>query len=528
MIRITNIKIIKDLSDIEIFESVIAKYKIPKNQVIDWYISRKSIDARRKDDVHYSYSIDINLINEDNLLKYKNIIKISENKLPIFHPKIEKTTQPVIVGAGPAGLFATLSFIENGYKPIVIEQGSNVDERKKIVDNFINNGVLNPFSNIQFGEGGAGTFSDGKLTTGINSPYIQSVLKEFVRFGAPKQILYLSKPHIGTDNLINVIRNMREYIVSKGGRFLFNTKFIDFEVKNHSISKVYTLNLNTNVTEVIDTDVLILAIGHSSRDTFKKVYEKGLLLEPKNFSVGVRIEHLQSEINKSQYGTITKLNLPAADYKLAYHGSNGRSCYTFCMCPGGTVMPSSSEENTIVTNGMSYFARDGENANSAVLVNVTPSDFKGNSPLSGAYFQESLEKKAFLLGGSNYFAPIQRFEDFYNNKKSEFIGSVEPSYKPGVTLSNLNDIMPGFVSSTLKEGIIYFGTKLNGFDNPDSILTGMETRSSSPVKILRDADLVSNIKGIYPCGEGAGYAGGIMSASVDGIKCAISAMKKGN
>ena len=352
--------------------------------------------------------------------------------------------------------------------------------------------------------------------------------KEFVRFGAPKQILYLSKPHIGTDNLINVIRNMREYIVSKGGRFLFNTKFIDFEVKNHSISKVYTLNLNTNVTEVIDTDVLILAIGHSSRDTFKKVYEKGLLLEPKNFSVGVRIEHLQSEINKSQYGTITKLNLPAADYKLAYHGSNGRSCYTFCMCPGGTVMPSSSEENTIVTNGMIYFARDGENANSAVLVNVTPSDFKGNSPLSGAYFQESLEKKAFLLGGSNYFAPIQRFEDFYNNKKSEFIGSVKPSYKPGVTLSNLNDIMPGFVSSTLKEGIIYFGTKLNGFDNPDSILTGMETRSSSPVKILRDADLVSNIKGIYPCGEGAGYAGGIMSASVDGIKCAISAMKKGN
>lgn len=270
---------------------------------------------------------------------------------------------------------------------------------------------------------------------------------------------------------------------------------------------------------------LFLQSGHSSRDTFKKIYEKGLLLEPKNFSVGVRIEHLQSEINKAQYGNITKLKLPAADYKLAYHSSNGRSCYTFCMCPGGTVMPSSSEENTIVTNGMSYFARDGKNANSAVLVNVTPSDFSGSSPLAGVDFQADLEKKAFILGGSNYFAPVQRFEDFYNNRKSEFIGNINPSYRPGYTLSNLNDIMPEFVSATLKQGIIYFDKKLNGFANPDSILTGMETRSSSPVRILRNEYLVSNIGGIYPCGEGAGYAGGIMSASVDGIKCAIAVME---
>ena len=268
--------------------------------------------------------------------------------------------------------------------------------------------------------------------------------------------------------------------------------------------------------------MLILAIGHSSRDTFQKIYEKGILLEPKNFSVGVRIEHLQIEINKAQYGNITKLKLPAADYKLAYHSPSGRSCYTFCMCPGGTVMPSSSEKNTIVTNGMSYYARNGKNANSAVLVNVTPSDFANNSPLAGIYFQENLEKKAFELGGANYFAPVQRFEDFYKNRKSEFIGSIEPSYKPGYTLSNLNDIIPNFVSSTLKEGILYFDTKLKGFANPDSILTGMETRSSSPVKILRNEELISNINGIYPCGEGAGYAGGIMSAAVDGIKCAIA------
>ena len=315
---------------------------------------------------------------------------------------------------------------------------------------------------------------------------------------------------------------MREFIISKGGKFLFNTKFVDFETINNKISKVHVLNLETNSLEKIETDTVILAIGHSSRNTFEKIYEKGLLVEPKNFSVGVRIEHLQSEINKSQYGTITKLNLPSADYKLAYHSPSGRSCYTFCMCPGGVVMASSSEKNTIVTNGMSYFARDGINANSAVLVNVVPSDFNSNSPLAGIYFQKDLEEKAFKLGGSNYFAPIQRFEDFANNKKSEFIGSIKPSYTPGVTLTNLNDIMPEFVSKTLKEGIIYFDTKLHGFANPDAIMTGMETRSSSPVRILRNENLVSNIDGIYPCGEGAGYAGGIMSASVDGIKCAIA------
>lgn len=524
MIRISNIKIKKDLTEKEIFELIISKYNIQQNTINKWHISKKSIDARKKDNVHYSYSIDINFKGEEKLLKYKDISKIKDISLPTVQPKMQKSINPIIVGAGPSGLFAALHFIKYGYQPIIIEQGDMVDKRAKVVNEFMKSGILNTHSNVQFGEGGAGTFSDGKLTTGINSPYIKTVLKEFVKFGAPEQILYLAKPHIGTDNLIKIVKNIREYIISKGGKFLFNTKFIDFETDNNHISKISVLHLDTNIIEKIDTSVLILAIGHSSRDTFQKIYEKGLLLEPKNFSVGVRIEHLQSEINKAQYGTITKLKLPAADYKLAYHSPSGRSCYTFCMCPGGTVMPSSSEKNTIVTNGMSYFSRNGKNANSAVLVNVTPSDFSGNSPLAGIYFQENLEKKAFELGGSNYFAPVQRFEDFYNNKKSEFIGNITPSYKPGYTLSNLNDIMPDFVASTLKEGIIYFDTKLKGFANPDSILTGMETRSSSPVRILRNENLVSNINGIYPCGEGAGYAGGIMSAAVDGIKCAIAAI----
>lgn len=526
MIRVSNIKIYEDISDEEVFNLVVKKYKILTENVREWHISKKSIDARKKDDVHYSYSVDIDIKNEDKFLKDKNISKIKDTAIPEIQFNMNTSIKPVIIGAGPAGIFAALTFVQNGYKPIIVEQGQSVEERKKSVDLFTNNGILNTNSNVQFGEGGAGTFSDGKLTSGISSPYCKKVLKEFVNFGAPEQILYLTKPHIGTDNLINIIKKMREYIISNGGQFLFNTKFIDFETVNNSISKISVLHLDNNCIETIETNVLILAIGHSSRETFKKIHEKGLLLEPKNFSVGVRIEHLQSEINKAQYGTITKLNLPPADYKLAYHSPSGRSCYTFCMCPGGVVMPSSSEENTIVTNGMSYFARNGENANSAVLVNVMPSDFDSNNPLAGIDFQKSLEKNAFILGGSNYFAPIQRFEDFDNNAKSKFIGNVKPSYKPGFTLANLNDIMPDFVSDTLKEGIKYFDTKLHGFANPDSILTGMETRSSSPVRILRDENLVSNINGIYPCGEGAGYAGGIMSAAVDGIKCASSAIEK--
>lgn len=521
MLRISNFKIRKDLSDSEVLDLAIAKNNINKNDITNIVISKKSIDARNKDDVHYSYSIDFEITNE-NSNKYKKFAKVKELEYPKF--EINRTSQlrPVIVGAGPAGLFAALTFVENGFKPIIIEQGKCVEERKKDIEEFQKTGKLNKLSNVQFGEGGAGTFSDGKLTSGINSPYCRKVLEEFVRFGAPKQILYLTKPHIGTDNLINIIKNMREYIISKGGEFLFNEKVTDFEFSNNKISAVYC-------SKKIETDGVILAIGHSSRDTFETLYEKGVNMEAKDFSVGVRIEHLQSKINEAQYGTKTTLNLPPAEYKLAYHSPNKHSCYTFCMCPGGQVMASSSEENTIVTNGMSNFARDGVNSNAALLVGITKSDYiddyNESSPLSGMYFQKDLEEKAFKLGGSNYNAPIQRVEDFISNKKSTFIGSIKPSYKPGVTLSNLNDILPNFVCETLKEGIIYFDTKLKGFANPDSILTGVETRTSSPVRILRNENLVSNIDGLYPCGEGAGYAGGIMSAAVDGIKCAIEVLK---
>ena len=513
MIKITNIKIKADLSDDELFEKIYKKYKINKNDVTERRIIKKSIDARNKADIFYNYSVELECKNE-NKIKNVQIVKKEEPFKIIVNRKSSK--RPVIIGAGPAGLFSALTLAQNGIKPIIIEQGKNVDERKKDVEEFQKTGKLNTLSNVQFGEGGAGTFSDGKLTSGIHNPLCKIVLKEFYNFGAPEQILYINKPHIGTDNLINIIRNMRNEIIKLGGEFLFNEKVTDFEFENSKVTAVIC-------SKRIETDTVILAIGHSARSTFEKLYEKGVKMEKKNFSIGVRIEHKQSMINKSQYGEITKLKLPPAEYKMAYHGEN-RSCYTFCMCPGGTVIASSSELETIVTNGMSVYARNGENANSAVLVNVTPNDFKGESPLEGMYFQKDLEQKAFKLGGSNYNAPIQRFEDFENNVKSTHIGEIKPTYKPGVTLSNLNEILPDFISKTLIEGIKYFDKSIKGFAHPDAILTGVETRSSSPVQITRNENKQSNIKGLYPCGEGAGYAGGIMSAAVDGIKCAIAVL----
>ena len=513
MIKITNIKIRADLSDDELFEKIYKKYKINKNDVTEKRIIKKSIDARNKADIFYNYSVELECKNE-NKIKNVQIVKKEEPFKIIVNRKSSK--RPVIIGAGPAGLFSALTLAQNGIKPIIIEQGKTVDERKKDVEEFQKTGKINTLSNVQFGEGGAGTFSDGKLTSGIHNPLCKIVLKEFYNFGAPEQILYINKPHIGTDNLINIIRNMRNEIIKLGGEFLFNEKVTDFEFENSKVTAVIC-------SKRIETDTVILAIGHSARSTFEKLYEKGVKMEKKNFSIGVRIEHKQSMINKSQYGEITKLKLPPAEYKMAYHGEN-RSCYTFCMCPGGTVIASSSETETIVTNGMSVYARNGENANSAVLVNVTPNDFKGESPLEGMYFQKDLEQKAFKLGGSNYNAPIQRFEDFENNVKSTHIGEIKPTYKPGVTLSNLNEILPDFISKTLIEGIKYFDKSIKGFAHPDAILTGVETRSSSPVQITRNENKQSNIKGLYPCGEGAGYAGGIMSAAVDGIKCAIAVL----
>ena len=424
---------------------------------------------------------------------------------------------------GPAGLFAGLLLVDNGIKPIILERGKSVEERIKDVEDFANNRKFSTVSNIQFGEGGAGTFSDGKLNTGSSANmYSKKVLEEFVRFGAPKEILYTSKPHIGTDNLRKIVKNMREYIISKGGQVLFNTKATDFEIENGKIKAVICPNTR------IETDAVILAIGHSARDTFKKLYELGVEIQPKNFAVGARIEHLQEDINKAQYGEKTKLKLPVADYKLVYHAKNGRTCYTFCMCPGGQVMASNSEENSIVTNGMSNFARDGENSNSALLVNVTVEDYYKNSPLDGMYFQEELEKKAFELGGENYNAPAQRVADFLNGLKTEKFGKIKPTYKPGVTCADLNGISPEFVSETMKEAILEFDKRLHGFAENDAILTGVETRSSSPVQITRNKETLDsvNIEGLYPCGEGAGYAGGIMTAAIDGLKCAIKIIEE--
>ena len=527
MLRLENIKIREDLSDEDVVREACKKYQISFSDVEHFSIFKKSIDARNKDDIFYNYTIDVKYTGKGG----KEIKKVTKESYQIsINAKRKSEKRPVIVGAGPAGLFCALLLVQHGIRPIILEQGKKVEDRKKDVDESLKTGKLNINSNVQFGEGGAGTFSDGKLTTGVNNPLCRRVLKEFVNFGAPKQIMYVNKPHIGTDNLINVISNMRNYIIENGGEFLFESKLVDFDVQDGKISKAKYIDLskNNNSSEnikEIETDSLILAIGHSARDTFEKVYEKGLNMEKKNFSVGVRIEHKQSMINESQYGTKTKLNLPPAEYKLAYHGEN-RSCYTFCMCPGGTVMASSSNFGEIVTNGMSKFARDGENANSAVLVSVTPEDFKGESVLEGIYFQKELEEKAFALGGSNYFAPIQKVGDFFENKKTEELGEVKPTYKPGVTFSNLQEILPEYVVKTLKEGLLDFDKKIKGFANKDAILTGVETRSSSPVRIVRDETGESNVKGIYPCGEGAGYAGGIMTAAMDGIKIAINILEK--
>lgn len=557
-VRLENIKIRQDLSNDEVVKIAYTKFNIPQESVTDYKIVKKSIDARDKNDIFYNYSLIVFLKDDfkvSNLLKNKNASLIEQEqkqKTAMPNNLKENNKRTVIIGAGPAGLFCALTLIENGVKPIIIEQGKTVEERQKDVELFLKERILNTCSNVQFGEGGAGTFSDGKLTTNLHSPLCRDVIDTFVKFGAPEEISYINKPHIGTDNLIKIVANIRKYIENNGGEFMFGTKAVDFEIENNQVKSVIVTKMqeqknkpsnscnyeicniitvkpqehiiqsranNTKERIRIETDTVVLAIGHSSRNMFKKLYEKHVEMEKKNFSVGVRIEHKQQMINESQYGKNPKLKLPPAEYKLAYHGED-RSCYTFCMCPGGTVMASSSEEGTIVTNGMSTFARDGENANSAVLVNITPEDFKGDSPLEGMYFQQELEEKAFKLGGNNYNAPIQRVEDFLNNKKSTFIGEVKPTYKPCVTLANLQEILPDFVTKTLKEGLIYFDKKIAGFASADAILTGVETRSSSPVTIKRNEQKMASVQGMYPCGEGAGYAGGIMSAAVDGIKVA--------
>ncbi len=422
----------------------------------------------------------------------------------------------VIAGFGPAGMFAALTLAEYGFEPLVIERGACVDERVQIVNNFWTKAQLDPSTNVQFGEGGAGTFSDGKLTTRIKDPLCRHVLEKLVEFGAPEEILIKAKPHIGTDRLRKVVKNIREKVIELGGKVRFNSVLTDFDTENGKIKSV-----TINGSEVIPCDALILAIGHSARDTFEMLYNKKIFLEPKPFSVGARIEHKQSDVNRSLYGKHwNNSNLPQGEYQLSYR-SGERAVYTFCMCPGGTVVPSSSETETVVTNGMSEFARDGENANSALVVSVSPEDF-GGDPLDGVKFAREIERKAYMLAGKNYSAPASTVGSFLEGKGSMHGAEVMPTYAIGVTECNFDGLFPKQVTEMMRIGLNIFSRKMKCFGNRNAVLTAPETRTSSPVRITRNENMTSlSVDGMYPCGEGAGYAGGIMSAAVDGVKCAL-------
>ncbi len=517
MIRLNGIKLSLNSAEEELYKIACNMLHIRREEIKKLTIYKKAIDARDKNNIHFVYTLDLEINNES---RFKSRIlddNIEEKNVQI---KRRSNQRPVIVGAGPAGLFAALTLAEAGVKPIILEQGKQVEERKKDVELFWETGKLNTLSNVQFGEGGAGTFSDGKLTTQIKNPLCRKVLEEFVSCGSPKEIMYDAKPHIGTDKLTQVVKNIRKKIESLGGEFLFNDKLVDITIENDTIKGI-------NCSKAIETDTVVLAIGHSSRDTFEMLYNKGINMVKKPFSVGVRIEHLQSMIDNSQYGDFAgNSKLKPADYKLVYHGEDNRSAYTFCMCPGGTVVAAASEEGTVVTNGMSTYNREGLNSNSGLLVSVFPEDFKDESPLAGMYFQRDLEQKAFIAGGKTYNAPAQLVGDFLKGEVSNKLGEVKPTYTPGITFANFDNILPEFVTTTIKEALVDFDKKIKGFSSNDSLLTGIETRSSSPVRILRDDKYVSNIKGVYPCGEGSGYAGGIMSAAVDGIKCGRAILEK--
>ncbi len=523
MLKIENIKMEPGVCPSEIEKKLIRILGLKKNELTDWRILKKAIDARNKKKIRIVYNLLINTVNEERILKnFQTSAKLRISRYlspqttiiaPVLKPKTKKV---IIAGAGPCGLFSAMVLAENGLNPLIIERGNRIEKRIIDKDALINKGILDPESNIQFGEGGAGTFSDGKIYSGISDPFTHYVYDLLVRMGAPEEIVYDARPHIGTDNLITVVKNLHAHLISKGASFLFNTRLSGLMIKNDQLT-----GIGINNTDELPCDHLLLSTGHSARDVFKILHDHNVRIEQKAFSIGLRIEHPRDFINEIQYGSMYKDRLPAASYRLSTHLKNRRSVYTFCMCPGGEVINSSSEAEGVVTNGMSAYRRDLLNSNSAILVTVNPCDFEDNHPLSGIQFQRKYERLAFIHGGSHLHAPVQKLSDFYKNKITKSFGAVTPSFKPGTRPALLASCLPPFAFESIRESIKIFDEKLKGFNMDDAVLTGVESRSSSPVRVVRNENHESSLRGLFPAGEGAGYAGGIISSAVDGIQTAL-------